>query len=66
MKSRDIWIHKDTDDFLNYLKFEYQQVVMVAVSVVVSVLLSLMLPLILMLLNRLQFLPVTIFVLNRF
>jgi len=32
MKSRDIWIHKDTDDFLNYLKFEYQQVVMVAVS----------------------------------
>jgi len=32
MNTRDIWIHKDTDDFLNYLKFEYQQVVMVAVS----------------------------------
>jgi hypothetical protein len=37
MKSRDIWIHKDTDDFLNYLKFEFQQVVMVAVSASITV-----------------------------
>ena len=23
-RQRDIWQHKDTDDFLNYLKFEYK------------------------------------------
>jgi hypothetical protein len=37
MKSRDIWIHKDTDDFLNNLKFEFRQVVLLTVSASITI-----------------------------
>ena len=36
-KQRDIWQHKDTDDFLNYLKFEYKNFCMGASFLLVNI-----------------------------